>query len=47
VRRAYEDTCISGLCAEGHWEYVLDMLANLDLEAVLADADRHENVKDR
>jgi hypothetical protein len=47
ARRAYEDGGISGLCADGRWEYVLDVLANLDLEAVLDDADRHENVQGR
>ena len=47
ARGAYEDAGIRGLCAEGRWEYALDVLANLDLETVLADADRCENVQDR
>jgi hypothetical protein len=35
---AYEDAGISGLCAEGRWEYAVQAISTLDLEAVLRQA---------
>jgi hypothetical protein len=32
---AYEDAGISGLCAEGRWEYAVQAIRTLDLEEVL------------
>ena len=32
---AYEDAGISGLCAEGRWEYAIQAIRLLDLEEVL------------
>ena len=32
---AYEDAGLSGLCAEGRWEYTIDVLRQLDLEPLL------------
>ncbi|NJN45968.1 MAG: acetyltransferase [Candidatus Competibacteraceae bacterium] len=36
---AYEDAGISGLCAEGRWEYAMQAISTLDLEKVLRQAD--------
>ncbi|MEE4377062.1 MAG: hypothetical protein V2J55_06040 [Candidatus Competibacteraceae bacterium] len=36
---AYEDAGISGLCAEGRWEYAMQAISTLDLEKVLHQAD--------
>lgn len=33
---AYEDAGLSGLCAEGRWEYTIGVLRRLDLEPLLA-----------
>ncbi len=33
---AYEDAGISGLCAEGRWEYAMQAISTLDLEKVLS-----------
>lgn len=32
---AYEDAGLSGLCAEGRWEYTIGVLRQLDLEPLL------------
>jgi hypothetical protein len=32
---AYEDAGLSGLCAEGRWEYAIDVLRHLDLDPLL------------
>ena len=32
---AYEDAGVSGLCAEGRWEYAVGRLRQLDLEPLL------------
>ena len=32
---AYEDAGISGLCAEGRWEYAVQAVRTLDLDEVL------------
>lgn len=32
---AYEDAGVSGLCAEGRWEYAIGRLWQLDLEPLL------------
>ena len=32
---AYEDAGISGLCAEGRWEYAMQAIRILDLEKIL------------
>ena len=32
---AYEDAGLSGLCAEGRWEYTIGVLRQLDLERQL------------
>ncbi|QBQ55079.1 acetyltransferase [Nitrosococcus wardiae] len=32
---AYEDAGISGLCAEGRWEYAVAAIRELDLETIL------------
>jgi hypothetical protein len=32
---AYEDAGVSGLCAEGRWEYAIGRLRQLDLEPLL------------
>lgn len=32
---AYEDAGVSGLCAEGRWEYTIGILRQLDLEPLL------------
>ena len=39
---AYEDAGISGLCAEGRWEYAIQAIRLLDLEVVL----RHSGLYD-
>ena len=33
---AYEDAGVSGLCAEGRWEYAIGRLRQLDLELLLS-----------
>lgn len=33
---AYEDSGMSGLCAEGRWELALDAIRLLDLESMVA-----------
>jgi hypothetical protein len=35
---AYEDAGLSGLCAEGRWEYTIGVLRQLDLEPLLRSA---------
>lgn len=32
---AYQDAGLSGLCAEGRWEYTIGVLRQLDLEPLL------------
>lgn len=36
---AYEDAGLSGLCAEGRWEYAIGVLGQLDLEPLLPPPD--------
>ena len=36
VLTAYEDAGLSGLCAEGRWEYTVGVLRQLDLEPLLS-----------
>ena len=33
--QAYEDAGLSGLCHEGRWEYAVDVLRTLDLQALV------------
>jgi hypothetical protein len=33
--QAYEDAGLSGLCHEGRWEYAVDALRTLDLQALV------------
>lgn len=35
---AYQDAGLSGLCAEGRWEYTIGVLRQLDLQALLGTA---------
>lgn len=35
---AYEDAGISGLCAEGRWEYAVQAIRTLDLDEILQQA---------
>lgn len=35
---AYQDAGLSGLCAEGRWEYTIGMLQRLDLTPLLDDS---------
>ena len=37
AREAYEEAGMRGLCAEGRWEYAIDVLQHLDLRMVLRD----------
>ncbi|MBL8250089.1 MAG: hypothetical protein JNK31_00315 [Candidatus Competibacter sp.] len=34
---AYQDAGLSGLCAEGRWEYTIGALRQMDLSPLLAD----------
>jgi len=33
--QAYEDSGMSGLCGEGRWEYVIDVLRHLELRTIV------------
>ncbi|MGB2680766.1 MAG: acetyltransferase [Candidatus Competibacter sp.] len=35
---AYQDAGVSGLCAEGRWEYTIGVLREMNLESLLAQA---------
>lgn len=35
---AYQDAGISGLCAEGRWEYAMQAISTLDLKEILRQA---------
>jgi hypothetical protein len=35
--RAYEEACISGLCADGRWEYAVQAIRELNLDKLLGE----------
>ena len=43
--RAYEDAGISGLCEDGRWECAVQAIQNLDLAAVVQQANETPNDK--
>jgi len=45
--QAYEDAGMSGLCNEGRWEYVIDVLRHLELRTIVqqcSSVERHAAV---
>jgi len=45
--QAYEDAGMSGLCVEGRWEYVIDVLRYLELRTIVqqcSPVERHSTV---